>query len=169
MGATVKNKFWMLRASAAIIAVLAMPAGMHAQGQPAQTPADTILTNGKIITVDDRFSIQQAIAVRGDRIVAVGTTAEINRLAGPNTRRVDLAGKAVVPGMIDNHAHIMEEGKIWLQELRLDGVTTRKEALEMIRAKAAALKPGEWVYTLGGFSPDQFTDNKKDFTRAELD
>src|SRR5882757_6756612 len=131
----------------------------------AQTAApDIILSNGKIITVDNRFSIAQAVAVRGERIVAVGTNAEINRLAGPNTRRIDLAGKSVVPGMIDNHAHIMEEGRIWLQELRLDGITTRKTALEMIRAKAATLKAGEWVYVLGGFTVDQFTDNKKDFT-----
>jgi hypothetical protein len=63
----------------------------------------------------------------------------------------------------------MEEGRIWLQELRLDGITTRKQALEMIRAKAASLKPGEWVYVLGGFTIDQFTDNKKDFSREELD
>jgi predicted amidohydrolase YtcJ len=132
-------------------------------------PAYLVLTNGKIITVDNRFSIAQAVAVRGDRIVAVGTTAEIARLAGPNTRRIDLGGKAVVPGMIDNHAHIMEEGRIWLEELRLDGVTTRKQALDMLRAKAASAKPGQWVYTLGGFTPDQFTDNKKDFTREELD
>jgi hypothetical protein len=135
----------------------------------AQTAPDTILSNGKIITVDDRFSIAQAVAVKDDRIVAVGTNEAVNRLAGPNTRRIDLQGKAVVPGMIDNHAHIMEEGRIWLEELRLDGITTRKQALDMIRAKAASLKPGQWVYTLGGFSPDQFTDNKKDFTREELD
>ena len=135
----------------------------------AQAPADTILTGGKIVTVDDRFSIVQALAIRGERIVAVGTDAQIAALAGPNTRRIDLQGKSVVPGMIDNHAHIMEEGRIWLEELRLDGVTTRKAALDMIRAKAATLKPGDWVYTLGGFSPDQFTDNKKDFTREELD
>jgi predicted amidohydrolase YtcJ len=136
----------------------------------AQAPAaDVILANGKIITVDDRFSIQQAVAVRGDRIIAVGTNQDINRLAGPNTRRIDLSGKSVVPGMIDNHAHIMEEGRIWLEELRLDGVITRSRALDMIRAKAASLKPGQWVYVLGGFTPDQFTDNERDFTRAELD
>jgi predicted amidohydrolase YtcJ len=142
---------------------------LMASSAEAQTAPDTILTNGKIITVDDRFSIAQAVAVRGDRILAVGTDEVINRLAGPNTRRIDLQGKAVVPGFIDNHAHIMEEGRIWLEELRLDGITTRKVALDMIRAKAATLKPGQWVYTLGGFSPDQFTDNKKDFTREELD
>ncbi|MEK7214744.1 MAG: hypothetical protein AAB289_04025, partial [Chloroflexota bacterium] len=64
-----------------------------------QPAADLILTNGKVITVDDRFSIAQAVAVRGDRIIAVGTTQEINQLAGPNTRRVDLRGRAVTPGL----------------------------------------------------------------------
>ena len=149
--------------------LLAALLGTAAIAQAQAPAADVVLTNGKIITVDDRFSITQAVAVRGDRIVAVGTNQDIARLAGPNTRRIDLGGKSVVPGMIDNHAHIMEEGRIWLEELRLDGITTRKAALDMIRAKAATLKPGQWVYTLGGFSPDQFTDNKKDFTREELD
>jgi predicted amidohydrolase YtcJ len=151
------------------VAALFVLAGASAPGYAQQEPADVVLTNGKIITVDNRFSIAQAVAVRGDRIVAVGSTQDIARLAGPNTRRIDLAGKAVIPGLIDNHAHLMEEGKIWLQELRLDGVTTRRQALELIRAKAASLRPGEWVYTLGGFSPDQFTDDKKNFTREELD
>jgi predicted amidohydrolase YtcJ len=156
----------MLKTSVAALFVLA---AASASGQAQQAQADIVLTNGKVITVDNRFSIAQAVAVKGERIVAVGTTADINRLAGANTRRIDLAGKAVIPGLIDNHAHLMEEGRIWLQELRLDGVTTRRQALEMIRAKAASLRPGEWVYTLGGFSPDQFTDDKKDFTREELD
>jgi predicted amidohydrolase YtcJ len=153
--------------TALLLALAAAPTALNAQAQTAAP--DTILAKGKIITVDNRFSIAQAVAVRGDRIVAVGTNADINRLAGPNTRRIDLGGKSVVPGMIDNHAHIMEEGRIWLQELRLDGITTRKQALEMIRAKAASIKPGDWVYVLGGFTIDQFTDNKKDFTAAELD
>jgi predicted amidohydrolase YtcJ len=151
------------------VATLFALAVVPVAGQAQQAPADIVLTNGKIITVDNRFSIAQAVAVRGDRIIAVGTSQDIGRLAGPNTRRIDLAGKAVVPGLIDNHAHLMEEGKIWLQELRLDGVTTRRQALELIRAKAASLRPGEWVYTLGGFSPDQFTDDKRNFTREELD
>ena len=164
-----ERKNWRPGVAAGLFAALAgMMASSGAQAQP-QAPADIVLTNGKIITVDDKFSVAQAVAIRGDRIVAVGTNQAVNALAGPNTRRIDLGGKSVVPGMIDNHAHIMEEGRIWLEELRLDGVTTRKQALDMIKAKAATLKPGEWVYTLGGFSPDQFTDNKKDFTRSELD
>ncbi len=152
---------WMWTCVVALL-LAAMP---HAQ----QPVADVILSNGKIITVDERFTIAQAVAVRGDRILAVGTNQEIARLAGPSTRRIDLRGRAVVPGMIDNHAHFMEEGVLWTDELRLDGIETRKQAIEMMRAKAASLPAGKWVYTLGGWSHDQFTDDKRPFTRDELD
>ena len=138
---------------------------VHAQ----QPPPDTILTNGKIITVDETFSIAQAVAVRGSRIVGVGTTQEITRLAGPNTRRIDLRGRSVVPGLIDNHAHFQEEGEYWILETRLDGVDTRKEAIARLVAAAKQKGPGAWVYTIGGWSPDQFRDDKKQFTRDELD
>ena len=134
-----------------------------------QAAADIILTNGKVITVDDQFSIAQAVAVRGDRIVAVGTNQEITRLAGPSTRRIDLRGRSVMPGFIDNHAHFQEEGAYWTLELRFDGITSRKQAWELLRAKAQASGPGKWVYNLGGWSPDQFVEDKKLFTRDELD
>ena len=149
-----------------VLIAVAGVALLQAQQAP---PADIVLTNGKIITVDDRFSIAQAIAIRGDRFVAVGTNQDITRLAGPNTRRIDLRGRAVVPGLIDNHAHFQEEGAYWQLELRLDGVESRKQALEMIRARAQSRKPGEWIYTLGGWSPDQFADDSRPFTREELD
>ncbi len=134
-----------------------------------QTPADTILTNGKIITVDDRFSIAQAVAIRGDRFVAVGTNQDIAKLAGPNTRRIDLGGKAVIPGLIDAHAHLMRAAETWAIEARFDDIESRKQALDMVRAKAAALGPGQWVYNLGGWSFDQFADNRTPLTKAELD
>ncbi|MFT5134205.1 MAG: putative amidohydrolase YtcJ [Gammaproteobacteria bacterium] len=136
----------------------------------AQQPAsDFILRNGKIITVDDRFTIAEAVAVRGERIVGVGTNEDIDALAGPDTTVIDLKGRSVIPGFIDNHGHIMEEGPIWQLELRLDGIDTRAEALQMMRDHAIALGPGEWVFTLGGWATDQFTDDQSDFTRDELD
>ena len=83
----------------------------------AQTPAtafaDLVLTNGKIVTVDERFTIAQAIAVKGERIVAVGTNQDISRLAGPNTRRIDLRGRTVIPGLIDNHMHLLRAATTW--------------------------------------------------------
>ncbi len=157
-----------LRHMAAAVAVSSIVGAAIVWGQQAAAP-DVILSNGKIITVDDRFSIAAAVAVRGDRIVAVGTNQEIARLAGPATRRIDLRGRSVVPGLIDNHAHFQEEGAYWMLELRLDGVDLRQQALEMIRAKAKAAGRGQWVYNLGGWSPDQFADDKRPFTREELD
>jgi hypothetical protein len=76
----------------------------------AQQPApDFVLTNGKIITVDDRFTIAEAVAVLEERIAVVGTNEDIQALAGPETTVIDLDGRSVIPGLIDNHAHIMEE------------------------------------------------------------
>lgn len=153
-------KYW----SVPVLAVVA--ASIASAQQPAP---DVVLTNGKIVTVDDRFRLAEAVAITGERILAVGTDEEIAALAGPRSATIDLEGRTVVPGMIDNHAHIMEEGPIWQLELRLDGVETRAEALDLIRERSEALGPGEWVFTLGGWSTDQFTDGTGDFTRDELD
>src|SRR5215471_8628326 len=67
--------------------------------------ADTILFNGKIVTVDPAFSIQEALAIRDGRINAVGPAADIRRLGGPATRQIDLRGHTVIPGLIDSHLH----------------------------------------------------------------
>jgi len=145
--------------------------------QPAPPPspeasarqADLILSNGKIITVDERFTIAQAVAVKGDRIVAVGTNQEITRLAGADTKRIDLRGRAVSPGLIDNHMHLMRGGTTWQWEVRWDGVGSRKQALDMLRARAKTVAAGEWIYNLGGWAIEQFADDKRPFTRDELD
>ena len=131
--------------------------------------ADTVFVNGKVLTVDDRFSVAQAVAVKGERVMATGSNAEIGKLAGPQTRRIDLKGKTVIPGLIDNHAHFMRAAEYWDREVRLDGVTSRKQALEMIAAKARASKPGEWVLVLGGWSIEQFADDRRGFSKEELD
>ena len=166
--------------SIAVVGVLLVAAGAASllraqQAAPRPSPeastgqADVILTNGKIITVDERFSIAQAVAIQGDRVVAVGSNQDIGRLAGPGTRRIDLRGRSVTPGLIDNHMHLLRAGTTWQWEVRLDGVESRKRALEMLRAKAAAVGPGQWVYTLGGWAMEQFSDDKRPFTRDELD
>ena len=140
-------------------------AAVHAQ----QPPPDLVLSNGKIITVDERFTIAQAVAIKGDRVVAVGTNQDITRLAGPGTRRIDLKGRAVTPGLIDNHMHVVRAGTTWQYEVRLDGVETRRHALDLLRARAATTPQGEWIYTLGGWAIEQFADDKKPFSREELD
>ena len=136
----------------------------------AQQPApDLILSNGKIITVDERFTIAQAVAIRGDRIVAVGTNQDIARLAGPGTRRIDLRGRALTPGLIDNHMHLLRAGTTWLNEVRFDGVDSRKKAIELLRARASVVGTGGWVFNMGGWAHQQFSDDPRPFTREELD
>src|ERR1035438_5099688 len=136
----------------------------------AQSPApDLVLSNGKIITVDDRFTIAQAVAIRGDRILAAGTNQAMAQLAVPNTRRIDLGGGAVIPGLIDNHMHLLRAATTWAREVRFDGVESRKQAIEMLRARAKAAGAGEWIYNIGGWTHQQFVDDPKPFTREELD
>jgi predicted amidohydrolase YtcJ len=128
---------------------------------------DTILYNGRILTVDERFSVVEGAAIRGQRIVAVGTAADMLMLKGEATKLVDLGGRTVIPGLIDNHAHFIRAPEH--DELRLDGVTSRADALAMVAGRVRAARPGEWVVTLGGWSEEQFTDDPRGFPREELD
>jgi predicted amidohydrolase YtcJ len=139
----------------------------YVAGQAARL--DVLFVNGRIITVDARFTVAQALGIRGDRIAAVGTTAAVSRLAGPTTRRIDLGGRAVIPGLIDNHMHLLRAGTTWQYEVRLDGVASRARALELLRARANVTPPGEWIYTLGGWALEQFADVSRPLTRDELD
>ena len=129
--------------------------------------ADTILVNGKIVTVDERFTIAQALAIKDKRIVAVGRTSDIRKLAGAGTRVIELDGRTVIPGLIDNHSHWIRAAEI--DELRFDGVTSRRQALRMVAERVRAAKPGEWIAVLGGWAEDQFTDEPRGFALAELD
>jgi predicted amidohydrolase YtcJ len=153
---------------AVFAAVLAVAGGVSIP-RAQQPGADLVLSNGKIVTVDDRFTIAQAVAIRGDRIVAVGTSQEMARLAGPDTRRIDLGGRTVTPGLIDNHLHLLRAANTWSLELRWDGVYSRRQAVEMLRARARAVGPGGWVFNIGGWATAQFADDPKPFTREELD
>src|SRR5215470_15024651 len=87
--------------SALLIATIAIVCGKAAS---AQTPADIVLLSGKVITVDDRFTIAEALAIKGERILAVGSNAEVEKHKGPLTRVVDLNRRTVIPGLIDNHS-----------------------------------------------------------------
>jgi hypothetical protein len=75
----------------------------------------------------------------------------------------------VIPGLIDNHMHLLRAASTWLREVRFDGVTSRKQAIEILRERAKAEKPGEWIYNIGGWTHHQFTDDPKPFSRDELD
>src|SRR5438445_10024497 len=151
------------------VAAAAVAVWLMASGSPvlAAESADTLLVNGKIITVDDRFTIAQGVAIKGQHIVAVGGTGQILKLKGAATKVIDLANRTVIPGLIDNHAHFIRAPEH--DEMRLDGVTSRKRALATLAGRVGAAKPGEWIVTLGGWSEDQFTDDPRGFSLDDLD
>jgi predicted amidohydrolase YtcJ len=132
-------------------------------------PADTLLRNGKILTVDAEFAVVEALAIRGERIVATGSNADLQALAGPATQVIDLQGATVVPGLIDNHFHFLRAVQRWHRQVRLDGVASRAQALQMLAAKAQAMPAGEWILVQGGWFPEQFADAPGGFTLEELD
>ncbi len=113
----------------------------------AAAPADLIFVNGKVITVDSADRVAQAVAVRGDRIVAVGPTDEIERLAGPKTRRIDLAGRTVTPGLIDAHNHFAwgSTNRILLLDLGYPDVKSVADVQAKVATRAAATAPGAWI------------------------
>ena len=131
---------------------------LTAPGALAQQAADTILTRGKILTVDAAFRTVEALAITNGRIVATGTSANIARYAGKNTKVIDVAGATVIPGLIDNHFHFTRGVETWHEQARFEGVDSRREALRILAAKAASLKPGDWIMVQGGWTPRQFAD-----------
>jgi predicted amidohydrolase YtcJ len=137
-------------------------------------PADLILTNGKIITVDAAFTVAQALAIAGERILAVGSDAAMARVSGPTTRVVDLKGKAVIPGITDGHAHMDREG---LRSVfpALGRVRSVRDIQDRIAELARAKQPGEWIVTMPIGDPPYYFDvpdilaEKRWPTRQELD
>lgn len=133
------------RFTAGIAALAICAAACAARPARAAPPADLVLLHGTILTVDARDSVAEAVAIRAGKIVAVGTNAEIERLAGPRTRRIDLYGRTATPGLIDSHAHIADGGLAELYHVKLSDVSTVAEAVERVRAGVSRLKPGEWL------------------------
>jgi len=129
--------------------------------------ADTILLNGKILTVDSQFSTREAIAIRGGRILATGSTADIRKLAGPATRTIDLQGRTVIPGLIDSHLHAIRAALSFSTEVNWIGARSLPEALARIRNAARTMKPGAWLIVAGGWNVDQFQERRRP-TQAEL-
>jgi len=116
--------------------------------QPAQTPATLVLRNGKVVTVDAAVPEAQAIAIRGDRIAAVGTNESIQPFIGPSTQVIDLRGQLAIPGLIESHGHFMGFGQSKLT-LDLMDVKDWDEIVSMVAAAAKQAKPGEWILGRG--------------------
>ncbi len=108
---------------------------------------DTILTNGKFVTVDDKFSVVEAVAIKNEIFFAVGSNREIRALAGKSTTIQDLEGKTAIPGIIDGHAHMDREGLKFVYP-SLTGARSIADILHIIEREVRKRKPGEWVVTM---------------------
>ncbi len=126
---------------------LLLAAALAACG-PGEPPADLVLAGGRVYTVEADRSWAEAVAVRGDRIVRVGSDAEIRRLAGPATRVVDLKGRLVLPGFNDGHTHFLE-GSLGLEQVDLTGAATLPEIQERVRRHAAEHPDEPWILGFG--------------------
>ena len=115
--------------------------------------ADLVFKGGVIHTVDDANPTAQAIAITGDKILAVGSNSEIETLIGQDTRVVDLAGKTMVPGFVDSHYHFMGVGSREFN-LNLDGTTSLPEFVSKVKAAAREKAKGEWITGRGWIEED---------------
>ncbi len=106
--------------------------------------ADLVLRGGKIVTVDKNFSIQEAVAVRGNKIVFVGSNEEVEAFIFPNTTVIELEGKPALPGLIDAHAHLHSLGEE-LTSLNITGTTSYQQIIDKVSEKVKTVKPGEWI------------------------
>jgi len=120
----------------------------------------TILHGGQITTLDRTQPVASAVAIADGRFLAVGDDREVMALAGPETRLVDLKGRRVLPGLIDNHLHIIRGGLNFNMELRWDGVRSLADAMAMLKAQVAITPPPQWVRVVGGFTEHQFAEKR---------
>jgi predicted amidohydrolase YtcJ len=128
---------------------------------------DVVLLNGVVLTMDERRPRTRAAAITGDRISAVGSSRAVARLAGPDTRRVNLRGRTVVPGLIDGHTHAIRGGQTFDRETYWLGVGSLQTALAMLTEAARDRRPEEWVAAVGSWHPNQFEERRAP-TVAEL-
>src|ERR1700745_502046 len=129
--------------------------------------AELILHHGLFTTLNRAQPTANAVAIRDGRFLAVGADKEVMSLAGPKTKTVDLKGRRVLPGLIDNHLHIIRGGLNFNMELRWDGVRSLAAAMNMLKRQVAVTPPPQWVRVVGGFSQHQFTEQRLP-TIAEL-
>jgi predicted amidohydrolase YtcJ len=141
--------------------------GLALAGPGRAQTADLILLHGKILTLDERSSVREALAVSEGRIAALGGSMDIMKLAGRKTRVVDLRGRTVIPGLIDSHIHAIRAALSYGVEVNWIGTSSLVEALGRIREAARRAKPGDWLVVAGGWTPEQFQEKRRP-TQTEL-
>jgi predicted amidohydrolase YtcJ len=130
-------------------------------------PADLILRNGRVVTVDASWRIAAAVAVRGGRIVSVGPDAEVAGLKGPATVEIDLGGRTVIPGLIDTHLHQLFAGLNGPAVQLLDA-RSMADVQKAIGERVARTAPGQWVLASSGWHEGTLQEGRMP-TRQELD
>ena len=126
----------------------------------AQTKADILIINAKVTTLDENAMDAEAVAITGNKIIAVGTNGEVEKFRTKKTRIVDAKGKRVIPGLFDSHLHVIRGGRFYNTELRWDGVKTLRRAMEMLREQAQRTPQGQWVRVVGGWNEYQFEEKR---------
>ncbi|MBB5464127.1 hypothetical protein HDG32_000220 [Paraburkholderia sp. CI2] len=124
------------------------------------THPDLILHNGRFTTLDRSNPIASAVAIADGRFVAVGSDTDVMPLAGRATKVIDLGGRPVLPGLIDNHLHLIRGGLNYNMELRWDGVRSLAVAMEMLKQQVAITPAPQWVRVVGGFTEHQFEEKR---------
>lgn len=138
-----------------------------ARPQPPADPADVVLLNGRVLTVDPQDSVAEAVAIDNGKVVAVGTSIAIRRLVGTETEVIDLAGRAATPGLIDSHVHFSAVAELYSVNLSDAGVKSMADVLSRVAARVATTKPGEWVRG-SGWDEGKLAE-KRYVTAADLD
>ena len=122
--------------------------------------ADVILYRGLFTTLDRSNPTASAVAIKNGVFTAVGNDHETMKLRDSSTKVIDLRGRRVIPGLIDNHLHIIRGGLNFNMELRWDGVRSLADALAMLKKQVAITPPPQWVRVVGGFTEHQFVEKR---------
>lgn len=132
-----QNRIWMCCAVVGLLSAAPAPTGQ-------QAPVDLVIVNAKVLTVDPKNTEAEAVAIRGNTFAAVGTTAAIRKMAGPETRVIDAGGRTVVPGFIESHVHATgaARGEVSQAFVQLHSI---QEIMDWVRARAREVGPGGWV------------------------
>ncbi|TPL43550.1 amidohydrolase [Mesorhizobium sp. B2-4-6] len=152
----------------AVLGGLALPGlalSAFAQGQSQQpgdksVTADLILHSGQITTLDRTKPSASAVAIKDGVFLAVGNESDVMAHAGQQTKIIDLKGRRALPGLIDNHLHIIRGGLNFNMELRWDGVRSLADAMNMLKRQVAVTPPPQWVRVVGGFTEHQFAEKR---------
>jgi predicted amidohydrolase YtcJ len=121
---------------------------------------DLILHHGLFTTLDRSNPTASAVAIKDGVFTAVGPDQDVMKLAGPLTKVIGLKGRRVLPGLIDNHLHIIRGGLNFNMELRWDGVWSLSDAMSMLKRQVAITPPPQWVRVVGGFTEHQFAEKR---------